>query len=213
MLSPYGKGTLVTSLLISLLLAGAGLIFPGIVQAVFSTASVGLALFALFFFRDPSRTVPSEPNAVLAPADGRVLLIKKIAHPFTGQNSTLVSIFMSPFNVHVNRIPLQGRIAHLSYSPGKHLMAFNHASMADNERMEIGLENSHCRIIFSQVAGFIARRIVCSLRVGDNVAAGSRFGMITFGSRLDIVVPESTRLTVSKGCKTVAGETVIGYVK
>lgn len=209
MLSPYGHGTLVKTLIVCTLLTIAALALPDAVQALLLTVASGVALFALYFFRDPSRTIPSEPDAVLAPADGRILLIKTIAHPFTGPDSTLLSVFMSPFNVHVNRVPLSGKVTHLSYHPGKFLMAFDHSSMTDNERMEIGMESNGTRIFFTQVAGFIARRIVCNLQIGDTVRAGSRFGMIKFGSRVDIVIPDGTRLAVSEGQKVVAGETVI----
>lgn len=209
MLSPYGYGTVTKILTLCVLIAIVGLLFPqGLRTILFFMATVTV-IFTLYFFRDPSRTPPPEPNAILAPADGKVLLIKKISHPFTGPNSTLVSIFMSPFNVHVNRIPLNGRIEQLSYHRGKYLMAFDHESMNNNERMEIGLENSGFRVFFTQVAGFVARRIVCNLEVGDIVQAGSRFGMIKFGSRLDIIVPDGTPPVVSEGQKTLAGETII----
>ncbi len=209
MLSPYGRSTLAKTFLLCALLAAAGLLTSGVFKILLPAAAAVFFLFTLFFFRNPARITPQERGAILAPADGRIILIKKIIHPFTGPDSTLVSIFMSLFNVHVNRVPLSGTVIHLSYHPGKFLMAFDHNSMTDNERMEIGMENSDIRIFFTQVAGFIARRIVCSLQTGDTVQAGSRFGMITFGSRLDIVIPAGTRLTVSEGQKTSAGETVI----
>ena len=210
MFSPYGRSTLVKTFLLCALFAATGLLFAGSPKILLPALAAGFFLFTLYFFRDPPRTPPYEPNAILAPADGRILLIKKISHPFTGPESTLVSIFMSPFDVHVNRIPLNGRIAHLSYHRGKDLMAFDHESMNNNERMEIGLENSGLRVFFTQVAGFFARRIVCNLEVGEKVQAGKRFGMIKFGSRLDVIVPSGTRLVVSEGQKTLAGETVIG---
>lgn len=209
MFSPYGRGTLVKTFLFCTLLAAAGLFAAGVFKILLPAAAAVLFLFTLYFFRDPSRKIPSEPNAILAPADGRILLIKKISHPFAGPESTLVSIFMSVFNVHVNRIPCNGTIQQLSYHRGKYLMAFDHESMDSNERMEIGLENNGFRISFTQVAGFVARRIVCDLEIGNTVQAGNRFGMIKFGSRLDIIVPGGTRILVSKGQKTLAGETVI----
>ncbi len=209
MFSPYGRSTLVKTFLFCALLAVAGLLSGGALKALLLVTASGFFLFTLYFFRDPPRTPPPEPNAILAPADGRVVLIKKIEHPFTGPDSTLISIFMSPVNVHVNRAPFSGRIAQLTYHPGKNLMAFDHNSINENERMEIGLENNGFRIFFTQVAGFIARRIVCNLEVGEHVQAGNRFGMITFGSRLDIIVPDGSLLALSKGQKTRAGETVI----
>lgn len=209
MFSPYGRSTLFKTFLLCALFGVTGLFFPGSAKILPPAIAAGFFLFTLYFFRDPSRTPPCESNAILAPADGRVLLIKNISHPFTGQESTLISIFMSPFNVHINRIPMSGRIELLTYHQGKYLMAFDHESMSNNERMEIGLENSGFRIFFIQVAGFFARRIVCNLEVGEQVQAGNSFGMIKFGSRLDIIVPAGARLVVSEGQKTLAGETVL----
>lgn len=209
MLSSYSRSTFVKTSLLCALLAAAGLLTPGAFKILLPLAAAVFFLFTLYFFRDPARKIPQEPLAVLAPADGKILLIKKISHPFTGPKSTLVSIFMSVFNVHVNRIPCKGTIQQLSYHRGKYLMAFDHESMNNNERMEIGLENNGFRVFFTQVAGFVARRIVCDLEIGNTVQAGSRFGMIKFGSRLNIIVPEGTNILVSEGQKTVAGETVI----
>lgn len=209
MLSPYGRSTLLKTFLLCALFAVTGLFFPGPVKILPSAIAAVFFLFSLYFFRDPPRTPPHEPNAILAPADGRILLIKKISHPFTGEESTLISIFMSPFNVHINRIPMSGRIELLTYHQGKYLMAFDHESMNNNERMEIGLENSGFRIFFIQVAGFFARRIVCNLEIGEQVQAGNSFGMIKFGSRLDVIVPADARLVVFERQKTLAGETVL----
>ena len=207
--SRYGRSTIVKTFLICTLLAAGGVLSSGFVKTLLLAAASGFFLFTLYFFRDPSRVAPADPNAILAPADGRILLIKKVSHPFTGTDSILVSIFMSLFNVHVNRIPFNGRVEHLRYHKGKFLMAFDHESMNNNERMEIGLKNSGFPIFFTQVAGFVARRIVCNLAIGEHVEAGKRFGMIKFGSRLDIILPANTRIVVSEGEKTLAGKTVI----
>ncbi len=211
MLSPYGRRTLLTILLASALFCMAGLLLlSGAFQLIVTILSTGLFVFTIYFFRDPERNPPGDPTAVLAPADGRIVLIKKVSHPFTGEESTCISIFMSLFNVHVNRIPFSGTIKTLSYHKGTFLMAFDQNSMQNNERMEIGLESDGMRICFTQVAGFAARRIICDLAAGKQVQAGRRFGMIMFGSRLDIIVPRKVRIQVSKGKKTVAGETVLG---
>ncbi len=209
MFSPYGRGTLLKIFLFCTLFSVTGFFFSGSARILpFAIAAV-FFLFSLFFFRNPYRAPQHEPNAILAPADGRILLIKQISHPFTGPESTLVSIFMSPFNVHVNRIPMNGRIEHLRYHQGKYLMAFDHDSTNCNERMEIALENNGFRIFFTQVAGFFARRIVCNLEIGEQVQAGRTFGMIKFGSRLDVIVPADARLVVSERQKILAGETVL----
>ena len=171
---------------------------------------VGIAIvFTLYFFRDPNRKIPDENRTVLAPADGKILLVQPHIHKVTGKSTTLVSIFMSPFNVHVNRIPLSGRVTHLRYSPGKFLMAFDQKSMESNERMEIGIDNGEIEVFFNQVSGFLARRIVCSLHTGDTVTMGNRFGMIKFGSRVDLILPLSASVLVQPGQITRAGETIL----
>jgi phosphatidylserine decarboxylase len=209
-ISPYGTGSVIKTALFCSVLFIAGLLLPQPGGGVFSAAAFFSLLFTLFFYRDPDREVPEGPGLLVAPADGRILLKKHVDHPVTGQNSTLISIFMSPFNVHVNRIPFDGRILNVSYQPGKFLMAFDHRSMSDNERMEITLDTAAGTVWFCQISGFIARRIVCNLEAGQQVVAGKRFGMIKFGSRVDIVLPASFQVTISSGMKTVAGHTTLG---
>lgn len=210
-ITSYGTGSVVTTAIVCTIIAGAGLLLHSAGGATLAAAAVLYLLFSLFFYRDPERSSPADPDAIIAPADGKVLLIRPVDHPLTGEPSTLVSIFMSPFNVHVNRIPSSGRVSHLRYHKGKFLMAFDHRSMTDNERMEIGLECRFGTLWFCQVSGFLARRIVCRLEEGQAVTAGKRFGMIKFGSRVDIVLPRSVSVEVTEGMKTLAGETVIGH--
>lgn len=211
-ITPYGYRSLTTTLIFcSLAGAGGALLLPPLPGLALSVPAVLFFLFSLWFYRDPERQVPEKSGLVLAPADGTIVLHKTVDHPYTGQSSTLVSIFMSPFNVHVNRIPCNGHIVHLQYHPGQFLMAFDHRSMSDNERMETGLENGSTKILFSQVSGFVARRIVNTLKTGETVKAGSRFGMIKFGSRVDIYLSSDIKVEVSTGMKTLAGETVLGH--
>ncbi|NTV25024.1 MAG: phosphatidylserine decarboxylase [Chlorobiaceae bacterium] len=210
-ITSYGTGSVVTTAIVCTIIAGAGLLLHSAGGATLTAAAALYLLFSLFFYRDPERSSPADPDAIIAPADGKVLLIKPVDHPLTGEPSTLVSIFMSPFNVHVNRIPVSGRVSHLRYHKGKFLMAFDHRSMTDNERMEIGLDCRFGSLWFCQVSGFLARRIVCRLEEGQAVTAGKRFGMIKFGSRVDIVLPRSVSVQVTEGMKTLAGETIIGY--
>lgn len=210
-ITSYGTGSVVTTAIVCTIIAGAGLLLHSAGGATLAAAAVLYLLFSLFFYRDPERSSPADPDAIIAPADGKVLLIRPVDHPLTGEPSTLVSIFMSPFNVHVNRIPSSGRVSHLRYHKGKFLMAFDHRSMTDNERMEIGLDCRFGTLWFCQVSGFLARRIVCRLEEGQAVTAGKRFGMIKFGSRVDIVLPRSVSVRVTEGMKTLAGETVIGH--
>jgi phosphatidylserine decarboxylase len=208
-ISTYGSRSVINTAIVCTGIFVAGALLHSAGGAVLCAAAIIYILFTLYFYRDPERSAPVDPDAILAPADGKVLLVKAVDHPLTGQPATLVSIFMSPFNVHVNRIPASGRITHLRYCPGKYLMAFDHRSMTDNERMEIGIESGFGPIWFCQVSGFLARRIVCRLEQGNAVTAGNRFGMIKFGSRVDIVLPSSIQVCVETGSKTVAGETVI----
>lgn len=209
-ISRYGTGSVVTTAVVCGLIFTGGVLLHSPGGAAIATAAAVYLAFTFYFYRDPERSSPDESGAVIAPADGKVLLVKPIEHPLTGQAATLVSIFMSPFNVHVNRIPVGGKVTHLHYRPGKFLMAFDHQSMADNERMEIGIDAPFGSLWFCQVSGFLARRIVCRLEEGQEVAAGERFGMIKFGSRADIVLPPGVLPCVAEGDRTIAGRSVIG---
>lgn len=169
-------------------------------------------VFTLFFFRDPER-VPdsSDDNVVLAPADGKVIFIgEAVESEFRKAPSVMISIFMSPANVHVNRIPFSGIVTFLKYVKGEYLVAFDEKSSERNERMLIGIEKDGEKVLFKQIAGFIARRIVCELKEGQRVTRGERFGMIKFGSRVDIFLSPACQLNVKVGDKTVAGKSVLG---
>jgi phosphatidylserine decarboxylase len=168
-------------------------------------------MFFLFFFRDPEREVPEGENLILAPADGKVILIKPFDNlEFMNRGGTLVSVFMSLFDVHVNRVPISGIVKYFKYNPGKFLPAFRDKASSENEQTELGLENDHGKVVLKQIAGIIARRIVCNLKQGDLVKAGDRFGMIKFGSRLDLFLPENVQLKIQLNNKVRAGETIIG---
>lgn len=209
-ITPYGSGSVVKTAIFCSAALIAGLLLPQPGGAAVSATAFIYFVFTLFFYRDPERSVPVEPGIIVAPADGKILLNQIVDHPMTGPGSTLVSIFMSPFNVHVNRIPTNGKVSDLSYHSGKFLMAFDHRSMSDNERMEIGLDTPAGTVWFCQVSGFLARRIVCKLGKGEKVITGKRFGMIKFGSRVDIFLPAAVEVTAPIGMKTVAGETILG---
>jgi len=168
-------------------------------------------MFCLFFFRDPERKVPEGKNLILAPADGKVILIKPLENlEFMGGGGTLVSVFMSVFDVHVNRVPISGVVKYFKYNPGKFLPAFKDKASSENEQTELGLENEHGKVVLKQIAGIIARRIVCKLKQGDLVKAGDRFGLIKLGSRLDLFLPENVQIKVKLDHKVRAGETIIG---
>jgi phosphatidylserine decarboxylase len=174
-----------------------------------------LTLFVAYFFRDPERAGTREPDVLLAPADGRIVQIDTLpSHQFVGPNTIQVSIFLSIFDVHVNRIPVTGEVDYVKYHPGKFMAAYHDKASLENEQTEIGMTTDAGRkIAFKQIAGLIARRIVCRLNDGDRVNAGDRFGMIKFGSRVDILMPSETRLNVKMGDHVKGGETVMGYLK
>ena len=209
MFTSYGYSTMTKGIIMSLLISTGALLFPFWPRTAILLTACSAMLFTLYFFRDPNRNVPDEKRTVLAPADGKVLLVQHHDHKGSGMPSTLVSIFMSPFNVHVNRIPISGKVTHLQYCPGKFLMAFDPRSMKSNEKMEIGIDNGEIEVFFNQVSGFLARRIVCSLHNGETVMSGNRFGMIKFGSRVDVILPASASVQVQPGQITRAGETVL----
>ena len=169
-----------------------------------------LSTFFLFFFRDPERKVPKDGNLILAPADGKVILIKPFGNLEFMGGGTLVSVFMSLFDVHVNRTPVSGEVKYFRYNPGKFFPAFRDKASLENEQTELGLENEHGKVVLKQIAGILARRIVCKLKHGDLVKAGDRFGMIKFGSRLDLFLPQNVYIEVKLNQKVKAGETIIG---
>lgn len=169
-----------------------------------------LGLFSLWFFRDPDRTPPPDPRAVVSPADGRVIKIDQGApEPLTGENRLKISIFMSVVNVHVNRAPMDGRVEAVRYSPGKFLVASLDKASADNEQNAVMLEDHGVRVVFVQIAGLVARRIVCRIGEGQTVSRGQRIGMIRFGSRLDVYLPRSAEVMVAVGDVVRAGESAL----
>jgi phosphatidylserine decarboxylase len=171
-----------------------------------------LTLFVISFFRDPERKSPQKEEAILAPADGRVLLIEeKEMAPFSSGKAIKISIFMSVFNCHINRIPVSGRIEKVFYRAGKFFSANQERASTQNEQNALLLRNNEGQEIgIVQVAGLIARRIVCWVRSGDSVKRGERFGMIRFGSRVDLFLPSSVRILIHRGDKVKAGLTIIG---
>ena len=162
------------------------------------------------FFRDPERAIPAVANGVLAPADGRVMSIEDAVDPFVGP-SVRVAIFLSPLDVHVNRAPIAGVVADIIYTPGRFAAAYAPAAEA-NERCTVRLQGEHVRVTVVQIAGVVARRIVCRVGPGDKLAAGERFGLIRFGSRTDCYMPRTTEIAVRVGESVRGGQTVIGVV-
>ncbi|MFH1623615.1 MAG: phosphatidylserine decarboxylase family protein [Pseudomonadota bacterium] len=171
-------------------------------------------LFLLYFFRNPARTIPGDEGVIVAPADGKVIYVgESIEDQFLGEKSHKISIFMSIFNVHVNRIPTSGTIIDLCYRKGKFFSANVNEASSLNEQNALLLETEGKRkILFVQIAGLIARRIICWIKNGDNVIKGERFGLICFGSRVDTFLPLDTTITVKVGQRVKAGETIVGYL-
>ena len=174
---------------------------------------VGLFLFVTWFFRDPERSIPEDPNAIVSPGDGKIVEIISEKDPLLDEAYTRVSIFLNVFNVHVNRVPISGKIQATRYNPGKFFNAASHKASLDNEQSAILLNNGHVTILVKQIAGLIARRIVCWAKEGDEYQRGQRFGLIRFGSRVDIFLPEGTDIKVEIGDIVSGGSSIIGYLK
>ena len=170
-----------------------------------------IALFMAFFFRDPDRVTPGEPDVVVAPADGKVTRIKAIA-PEEKDSPTLISIFLSPLDVHINRAPIAGKITGLTYIQGKFLMATNEKASLVNEQNVLTIEGEKITVVCKQIAGILARRVVCWKGKGDNLALGERFGMIKFSSRTDVVLPANVKIVITEGMRVRGGATVIGRI-
>ena len=191
-----------------LVLAAAAFAFISPIPALIVAA---LAAVVTWFFRDPDRAVPDDACAFLSPADGRVVEISQAEHPFTGQ-AVKIGIFMNLFSVHVNRAPCAGRVDYLEYVPGKKIAAFAPKASEVNERHFMGLSTAYGPVLAVQIAGLVARRIVCRLKRGDVLEAGQRYGMIRLGSRVDIYLPADVRLTVKTGDKVYAGVSRLGVM-
>jgi phosphatidylserine decarboxylase len=166
-----------------------------------------LCAFVAFFFRNPRRVIPEDPKIIVSPADGRVVKVERVG------NVTKLSIFLSIFDVHVNRSPISGRIAAMDYKPGRFRAAFNHAASVENERNIIMLSQGNVKLVFTQIAGLIARRIICWKKVGDVVEKGELVGLIRFGSRVDVLFPAGTEVTVQIGDRVRGGSSPIGVIR
>jgi phosphatidylserine decarboxylase len=166
-----------------------------------------MAIFVAFFFRNPKREIPMDPRIIVSPADGKVVKIEHVA------NVTKMSIFLSIFDVHVNRSPISGRIEAMDYKRGSFKAAFDHAASVENERNIIMVSQGNIKLVFTQIAGIVARRIVCWKKVGDVVEKGEPVGLIRFGSRVDVVFPAGAEVTVETGTRVRGGSSPIGRIK
>ncbi|MDH3973672.1 MAG: phosphatidylserine decarboxylase family protein [Deltaproteobacteria bacterium] len=174
----------------------------------------GLTAFVMYFFRNPERTIPADEGAVIAPADGRIVQRRHVQEDeFIGGEAIKVSVFMNVFNVHVNRSPYKGTVKKVVYHHGKFLNASLDKASEHNERNGVLMETDNGKkLLFVQIAGLVARRIVCYVSEGDKLEKGERFGLIRFGSRVDVYFPPDSKIEVNLGDKVVAGETILGYI-
>lgn len=170
-----------------------------------------LAAFMAYFFRDPQRNAPSDVNVIVSPADGRVTRVRQLS-PEDAASPTIISIFLSPLDVHINRAPIAGTITDVTYQHGKFLMATDEDSSLVNEQNALTIRGANVTVVCKQIAGILARRIICWKQAGDSVAIGERFGLIKFSSRTDLIVPPGVEITVREGARVFGGETIIGRI-
>ncbi|MEO6693604.1 MAG: phosphatidylserine decarboxylase family protein [Ignavibacteria bacterium] len=218
-LTGYGKDVIIkVFIVVSVLILTSFFINNIVIKSLLIALALFLLVFTLYFFRDPERKLPYDLklNQILSPADGKVVVIEDVFNKEknifeAGEPLKQISIFLSPLNVHVNRIPLDGVVKFIKYVKGEYLVAFDPKSSERNERSEIGIlsVSTGNKILFKQIAGFVARRIVYDIEEGSEVTAGKRFGMIKFGSRVDILVKRDARILVTMDQKVVGGQTII----
>lgn len=215
MITHYGYNVVIGIIIIVAALITVSIIFIGsdILKYLLIIFSILLLAFTFYFFRDPERTTPQGENIIIAPADGKIIFVKEVFEDkFLKSDAVQVSIFMSPLNVHVNRFPVSGQIEYFEHIPGKYLVAFEDKASKANERTLIGVDNGKFKLLFKQIAGFIARRIVADLRVGMKTTAGERFGMIKFGSRVDVIMPKNAVIKIKVNDTVKAGETILAEI-
>jgi len=197
-------------------LAVLGVLFSALLPWILPGATMlVLCGFALWFYRDPDRAMPEKKDGedvFVSPADGKIVEIMPAEHAFTGA-STKIGIFMNAFSVHVNRAPCEGVVEYLEYVPGKKIAAFAPKASEVNERHYVGLRTAYGPVLLVQIAGLLARRIVCRVRRGDTLSAGERYGMIKLGSKVDIYLPAGVEFSVKLGDKVYAGKSVLGVVR
>lgn len=192
-------------------------IITGLIYLYFpwlSLASAGALLFTAYFFRDPEREIPELDGALLSPADGKVVEIAEVyEEDFIQDQALRISIFLSIFDVHINRAPVSGNVAFLNYKKGRFVAAMKSKASEVNESNSIGIIQGDLKILVKQIAGVVARRIVCPLAIEDNVKAGDRIGLIRFGSRTEVYFPPGSEIWVKEGSRVKGGETVLGVIK
>lgn len=178
-----------------------------------SYISFGITIFIVSFFRDPERQIPSRDDSIVSPADGKIIIAQKVTEDRIFKAEAIkISIFMNVFNVHVNRVPASGKVLDVVYNPGKFFSADKDKASLENEQNALLIESGNGKkFVVNQIAGLIARRIVCYAKQGDLLEKGNRFGMIRFGSRLDVYLPVDCRINVRIGDKVSAGSSILAY--
>ncbi|TNE69940.1 phosphatidylserine decarboxylase family protein [bacterium] len=211
MFAKDGYSTIRNVSIIALVLIAVGVYLNHWSSFILYGLAIFLELFTLYFFRNPKRNIPDNDNILLSPADGKVIVLKKVDYnKYLEGPGTQISIFLSPLDVHVNRVPITGKVEYAAYFKGQYLVAWHEKASELNERSEFGVKHeSGLKVFFNQITGYIARRITFHIKEGDSVKAGYLFGMMKFGSRMDIIVPESVNLLVKEGDVVVGGETIL----
>lgn len=200
---PFIIGAIILTLIVYYFFGMAAAVVPAV-----------LAAFFMYFFRNPSRSMPYDPNILYSPADGTVMAVENIYDDeYLNEPATKVTVFLSVFNVHVNRSPIDGEIKYQRYTCGQFVPAYKKSASFENERHAIGMDNGRIRVLVIQVAGLLARRIVSWVTLGHELQQGECYGMIKFGSSTELIVPKNVEITVKKGDTVVGGITVMGRVK
>lgn len=219
MLTKYGIDNIIIMITISIILMLIGYFLNNkyLSFIVYLFGGV-LFLFTLWFFRDPSRDIPEkvkqDESYIISPADGKVVeIIQEVEKHYRKEESIRISIFLSPIDVHVNRSPAKGLVEFYEYVPGDYLVAYHPKSSELNEHSRIGVLNRYGKVFFKQIVGVLARRIVCETKVGDNLEAGEKFGMMKFGSRMDVSIPTNSEIFIQKGQVVIGGETILAKLK
>ena len=210
-MSKEGIGTILGVVLFTAVMTVGAVLTPHLHLTILAAIFGALTLLVIYFFRDPQRVIPDGANLILSPADGKVIeIVEENENEYLQGLATRVSIFLSVFDVHVNRIPMAGSVGHFRYQRGSFVQAYKSAASSINEQTVIGIENKNRRILFKQIAGILARRIVCNVRQGHHVKSGERFGIIKFGSRVDIFLPKNCKIKVQLTQKVKGGESILG---
>lgn len=219
MLTKYGTNNIIIMIAIGITLIIVGVLLHKIwITSIFEALGVLLILFTLWFFRDPERKIPyyaiNDHSIVLSPADGKIVeIVEETESVYLNEKCIRISIFLSPLDVHVNRSPLTGKIEYFRYHPGDYLVAYHPKSSSKNEQTHIGIVNEYGKVFFKQIVGILARRLVWDIKEGDSLTIGQRFGMMKFGSRMDISVKTNSEINVKVGDKVIAGITQLAKLK